>query len=155
MTKYLKAGLIALLLCSMFVNPVFAPQILPKQFFLQKNIQVNYKEPPMQSTSRSRLLPTPLKMIATAYSRSEEEGTADGITKSGTMVRPGVVAVDPEVIPLGTEIIIEGLGVFIAEDTGGAIKGNRLDIYFESRKEALEFGVQSVNVFTKEKKYDS
>ena len=154
MTKILKAGLIALLLCSMFINPVLAPQVLPKQFFL-KDVQVNYKEPPIQSTSKSRLLPTPLKMIATAYSRSEEEGTADGITKSGTMVRPGVVAVDPEIIPLGTEIIIEGLGVFIAEDTGGAIKGNRLDIYFESRKEALEFGVQSVNVFIKEKKYDS
>ena len=153
MTKILKAGLIALLLCSMFINPVLAPQVLPKQFFL-KDVQVNYKEPPIQSTSRSRLLPTPLKMIATAYSRSEEEGTADGITKSGTMVRPGVVAVDPEVIPLGTEIFIEGLGVFTAEDTGGAIKGNRLDIYFESRKEALEFGVQSVNVFIKEKKYD-
>ncbi|NLX03417.1 MAG: hypothetical protein GXY40_12960 [Syntrophomonadaceae bacterium] len=154
MTKILKAGLIALLLCSMFINPVLAPQVLPKQFFL-KDVQVNYKETPIQSTSRSRLLPTPLKMIATAYSRSEEEGTADGITKSGTMVRPGVVAVDPEVIPLGTEIFIEGLGVFTAEDTGGAIKGNRLDIYFESRKEALEFGVQSVNVFIKEKKYDS
>lgn len=154
MTKILKAGLIALLLCSMFINPVLAPQVLPKQFFL-KDVQVNYKEPPIQSTSRSRLLPTPLKMIATAYSRSEEEGTADGITKSGTMVRPGVVAVDPEVIPLGTEIFIEGLGVFIAEDTGGAIKGNRLDIYFESREEAFEFGVQSVNVFIKEKKYDS
>lgn len=146
MTKYLKAGLIALLLCSMFINPVLAPQVLPKQFFL-KDVQVNYKEPPIQSTSRSRLLPTPLKMIATAYSRSEEEGTADGITKSGTIVRPGVVAVDPEVIPLGTEIFIEGLGVFTAEDTGGDIKGNRLDIYFESREEAFEFGVQSVNVF--------
>lgn len=151
MTKYLKAGLIALLLCSMFVNPVLAPQILPKHFF-PKNIQVNYKEPPMQPASRSRLLPTPLKMIATAYSRSEEEGTADGITKSGTIVRPGVVAVDPEVIPLGTEIIIEGMGVFTAEDTGGSIKGNRLDIYFESREEAFEFGIQSVNVFIKEKK---
>lgn len=151
MTKYLKAGLIALLLCSMFVNPVLAPQVLPKQFFL-KDVQVNYKEPPIQSTSRSRLLPTPLKMIATAYSRSEEEGTANGITASETMVRPGVVAVDPEVIPLGTEIIIEGMGVFTAEDTGGNIKGNRLDIYFESREEAFEFGIQSVNVFIKEKK---
>ena len=118
----------------MFINPVFAPI---------------YTAPPQPPK------PEPLKMIATAYSRSEEEGTADGITKSGIMVRPGVVAVDPEIIPLGTEIIIEGLGVFIAEDTGGAIKGNRLDIYFESRKEAFEFGVQSVNVFIKEKKYDS
>jgi 3D (Asp-Asp-Asp) domain-containing protein len=127
MTKYLKAGLIALLLCSMFVNPVFAPI---------------YNTPPQPKPE-----PKPLKMIATAYSRSEEEGTADGITKSGTIVRPGVVAVDPSVIPLGTEIIIEGLGVFTAEDTGGDIKGNRLDIYFESREEAFEFGVQSVNVF--------
>ena len=127
MTKYLKAGLIALLLCSMFVNPVFAPI---------------YNTPPQPKPK-----PKPLKLIATAYSRSEEEGTVDGITKSGTMVRPGVVAVDPEVISLGTEIIIEGMGTYIAEDTGGAIKGNRLDIFFESREEAFEFGVQSVNVF--------
>jgi len=131
MTKYLKAGLIALLLCSMFINPVFAPI---------------YTAPPQPPK------PEPLKMIATAYSRSEEEGTADGITASGTIVRPGVVAVDPEVIPLGTKIIIEGMGTYVAEDTGGAIKGNRLDIYYESRKEAFEFGVQSVNVFVLERK---
>ncbi|HBT15891.1 MAG TPA: hypothetical protein DEB05_02925 [Firmicutes bacterium] len=134
MTKYLKAGLIALLLCSIFVNPVFAPI---------------YNAPPQPKPKPE---PKPLKLIATAYSRSEEEGTADGITKSGTIVRPGVVAVDPEVIPLGTEIFIEGLGVFTAEDTGGDIKGNRLDIYFESREEAFEFGIQSVNVFIKERK---
>ncbi len=137
-----------MLLCSMFVNSVFAPTY----YFPKDKVAVS-----RAGSAQLQQQPEvkPLKMIATAYSRSEEEGTADGITKSGTMVRPGVVAVDPSVIPLGTEIIIEGLGVFIAEDTGGAIKGNRLDIYFESRKEAFEFGVQSVNVFIKEKKHDS
>ena len=137
MTKILKAGLIALLLCSMFINPVFAP------------IYTAPAQPKLKSE------PKPLKMIATAYSRSKEEGTANGLTASETIVRPGVVAVDPEVIPLGTEIIIEGMGIFTAEDTGGNIKGNRLDIYFESREEAFEFGIQSVNVFIKEKKHDS
>jgi 3D (Asp-Asp-Asp) domain-containing protein len=132
---FAKAGLIAMLLCSIFVNPVFAP--------IYTAPLVSPPQPPKTE---------PFKMIATAYSRSEEEGTADGITASGTIVRPGVVAVDPEVIPLGTEIFIEGLGVFTAEDTGGDIKGNRLDIYFESREEAFEFGIQSVNVFIKERK---
>ena len=129
--RLLKAGLITLLSCSMFVNPAFAPTYIA----------------PLQPPK-----PEPFKMIATAYSRSEEEGTADGITASGTIVRPGVVAVDPSVIPLGTKIIIEGMGTYVAEDTGGAIKGNRLDIYYESRKEAFEFGVQSVNVFVLERK---
>jgi len=132
---FAKAGLIAMLLCSIFVNPVFAP--------IYTAPLVSPLQPPK---------PEPLKMIATAYSRSEEEGTADGITASGTIVRPGVVAVDPDIIPLGTKIIIEGMGTYVAEDTGGAIKGNRLDIYYESRKEAFEFGVQSVNVFVLERK---
>jgi 3D (Asp-Asp-Asp) domain-containing protein len=57
---------------------------------------------------------------------------ASGPTRSGTRVRWGVVAVDPRVIPLGSELEIEGFmgTTFIAEDTGGAVRGNRVDIYF-------------------------
>ncbi len=89
----------------------------------------------------------PIKMLATAYTCSPEEGTADGITAMGTLARPGIVAVDPSVIPLGSKIIIENMGTFVAEDTGGAIKGNRLDIFFANKEEALNFGVQSVNIW--------
>ncbi|MDQ7789662.1 MAG: 3D domain-containing protein, partial [Clostridia bacterium] len=61
-------------------------------------------------------------------------------------VRPGVVAVDPKVIPLGSQVEIVGLGVFSAEDVGGNIKGNRVDIFMPSRGEALHWGVRAVEV---------
>lgn len=57
------------------------------------------------------------------------------------------IAVDPSIIPYGTEVEING-HTYTAEDCGGAIKGNRIDIYFDSHAEALEFGVQYSNVFT-------
>lgn len=56
------------------------------------------------------------------------------------------IAVDPNVIPYGTEVIING-NVYKAQDCGGAIKGNRIDIYFEDHNEALEFGVQYAEIF--------
>lgn len=70
-----------------------------------------------------------------------------GITASGTKVQEGrTVAVYPKQIPLGTEVYIEGMGTYIAEDTGSAIKENCIDIYFDSHEEALEFGVKYLNV---------
>lgn len=64
-------------------------------------------------------------------------------TASGTPVRWGVVAVDPRVIPLGSRLLIDGLdGVFIAEDTGGGVRGNHIDIYFPDRASAVRWGVQ-------------
>ena len=71
-----------------------------------------------------------------------------GITKSGIRAVEGVtVAADPKVIPLGTEIIIDGLGEYTVQDTGGAIKGNRIDVYFDSHQDALEFGVQHKQIY--------
>lgn len=64
-------------------------------------------------------------------------------TASGTPVRWGVVAVDPRVVPLGSRIRIEGFdNVFIAEDTGGGVQGNHVDIYFPDVNSAIRFGVQ-------------
>lgn len=72
---------------------------------------------------------------------------ADGITATGTTATAGrTVAVDPEVIPLGTKIIIEG-ETYIAEDIGGAIKGNRIDILRTTHQEALEEGVYTEDVY--------
>jgi 3D (Asp-Asp-Asp) domain-containing protein len=65
-----------------------------------------------------------------------------GITKSGTHTKPHItVAVDPNVIPLGSELYIEGLGYRVAEDTGGAIKGNKIDVYVTTYDEAISNGV--------------
>lgn len=74
-------------------------------------------------------------------------GKNDGITATGTKATAGrTVAVDPKKIPYGTELIING-NTYIAEDCGGVIKGNIIDIYFDSHKEALNFGVQYADVF--------
>lgn len=69
-----------------------------------------------------------------------------GITAMGTQAVRGVVAVDPNVIPLGTKLFIEGYGFARAEDTGGAIKGNRLDLCFETNAEAYTHGVRDMVV---------
>lgn len=57
------------------------------------------------------------------------------------------VAVDPSVIPYGTKLYIDGVGTFIASDCGGAIKGNRLDIYVVNHSDGLKFGRKKVNVY--------
>ena len=70
------------------------------------------------------------------------------ITSTGKIPKQGrTIAVDPKVIPYGTKVKIKGLGTFIAEDCGGAIKGNRIDIYFESHADTERFGVQKRTVF--------
>ncbi|CAM3554382.1 3D domain-containing protein [Marinicrinis lubricantis] len=68
---------------------------------------------------------------------------AYGITSSGTRVEEGrTIAVDPDVIPIGSLVYIEDIGVRTAEDTGSAIQGARVDVYMEDLDEALQFGVQ-------------
>ncbi|MFS0725088.1 G5 domain-containing protein [Paenibacillus sp. 1P07SE] len=64
-----------------------------------------------------------------------------GITASGSKVQEGrTIAVDPKVIPIGWWVYIEGIGLRRAEDTGGAIKGNKIDVYYESESYAKKFG---------------
>lgn len=70
-------------------------------------------------------------------------GGIGNYTSTGTRVRWGTVAVDPQVIPLGSLLLIDGLdGIFSAEDTGGAVKGAVLDVWFPDLASALEWGVQ-------------
>ena len=90
-----------------------------------------------------------MEFEATAYTHvavpgvADINGTGDGITASGLPVQEGIVAVDPRVIPLGSRVWVEGFGVLIAADTGGAIRGDRLDIFMSSRGDALRFGRQA------------
>ncbi len=72
-----------------------------------------------------------------------------GITTTGTKVKWGTVAVDRKVIKLGHKLRIDGFPntTFRAEDVGGAITGNHLDIWFPSHEAALEFGVQKKGVY--------
>lgn len=83
----------------------------------------------------------------TGYCPCEECcGKSDGITSTGTEATAGrTVAVDPDVIPYGTEVVI-GDEVYIAEDCGSAIKDNKIDIFYDSHEEALAAGVRYENV---------
>ena len=79
-------------------------------------------------------------------------GKSDGVTATGTQATEGrTIAVDPEVIPYGTKVLIDG-HEYIAEDCGGAIKGNRIDIYCDSHEEALSRGRITREVWVSELK---
>ena len=81
-----------------------------------------------------------LKVKATAYCDK-------GLTYMGTKCRDGVIAVDPKVIPLGTKVYIPQFGkVFVAEDTGSAIKGNKIDIWFKEYKTCIQWGIKEIDI---------
>ena len=77
-------------------------------------------------------------------------GTGTGLTKLGNKVHPGSLSVDPRVIPLGSTVMINGRE-YVAEDTGGAIKGNKIDMAVATHKEALNLGVYYAEVYLKVK----
>ena len=75
-------------------------------------------------------------------------GVAGAKTASGTTPTEGrTIAVDSSVIPLGSRVYIEGYGVFIAEDTGGAIQNSKIDVFVSSHDRAYELGVQYANIY--------
>lgn len=88
-------------------------------------------------------------VAATCYGKADGSGS---ITATGTKAREGVIAVDPNVIKLGSKVYVTGgyrdMGVCYAEDTGGAIKGNRIDIYLEGTlQQLLQFGRRNMRVY--------
>lgn len=82
------------------------------------------------------------KLVVKAYAY-----TGGGRTAMGTRARVGEIAVDSGVIPLGTNVYIEGVGARRAEDTGGNIKGNTIDIYMDSEAECRRWGVRYVTIY--------
>ncbi|MFJ7935595.1 LysM peptidoglycan-binding domain-containing protein [Sporosarcina sp. NPDC096371] len=85
---------------------------------------------------------------ASAYTASCEG--CSGITSTGINLKANpnakVISVDPTVIPLGSKVYVEGYGEAIAGDTGGAIKGNRIDVFIPSQQDAINFGVKQLKV---------
>lgn len=110
---------------------LYSPAIAcaPIAFSLPDRVQ-EYQEPE----------PETITFEATAYTWTGNR------TASGTWPSRGTVAVDPRVIPLGTELHIEGYGPAVAADTGGAIKGQKLDLYMDDVNECLQFGRRQVEV---------
>jgi len=122
--------------------------------------QQKSKDNKSKDTSSSAKTPSKyedvLNITATAYAPGAHDNDQWGDkTYLGTQIRPGVVAVDPNVIPLGSRLYIQypnGHGEYaVAEDTGGAIKGNRIDIAKTSVDKAYDFGMKDVKVFVVEK----
>ncbi|MCM1989888.1 3D domain-containing protein [Oceanirhabdus seepicola] len=98
-----------------------------------------------------------IQVRATAYTADvNSQGVPDdpylGATAVGTRAKRNpngmsTIAVDPRVIPLGTKVYVEGYGLAIAEDVGGAIKGNKIDVYVHKYSDTLNWGVRHVNVY--------
>ncbi|MHB1457667.1 MAG: 3D domain-containing protein [Armatimonadota bacterium] len=99
--------------------------------------------------SRAGMRLPSMRMKASAYDPGPRScgPRATGRTANGTKAGYGVVAVDPRVIPLGTKLYVEGYGFCIAADTGGAIKGNRIDLCYETYREAKNYGRRTVTVY--------
>ncbi|MCA0985020.1 LysM peptidoglycan-binding domain-containing protein [Halobacillus yeomjeoni] len=91
---------------------------------------------------------TTMTMEATAYTAHCEGCSGTTYTGINLLENPDrkVIAVDPDVIPLGSEVYVEGYGKAIAGDIGGAIQGNRIDVFIPNRSDALDFGRQTVEV---------
>jgi 3D (Asp-Asp-Asp) domain-containing protein len=82
-----------------------------------------------------------ININASAYTAAADEcGKNDGITASGLKVKEKRTLACPPQYPFGTRLKIEGMGTYTCEDRGGAIKGNRFDIYMETKSEAFQFG---------------
>jgi len=92
------------------------------------------------------------EFIVTGYSANDPTQGTNNITATTfnldyTRVQSlPIVATDPEIIPLYSIIEIKDMGAFVALDTGGAIKGNRIDVLFESKEDALRFGIKEKEV---------
>lgn len=108
-----------------------------------------------QMTPDSKNLLTPpqnykrvIDMKATAYAPGPlDNGKWNNQTYVGGIVEHGIAAVDPSVIPMGTKLWVEGYGEAIANDQGSAIKGNRIDLAFNNRNEALDYGIKQVKIY--------
>ncbi len=122
-------------------------------------IEVGTKEYEVATSRGGFRFEEELDMVATAYDLSYESTGKNpgdpyyGITASGTKAQPGTVAVDPSVIPLGTKLYIASTdgspdyGFATALDTGGAIRGNRIDLFMEDGTACNIYGIRQVRVY--------
>lgn len=143
-----------------YVNGVLKSSIVVKEEVQKEPIDKIVKVPMKGIEAITRSASRGYVMNATAYeagplSTGKRPGQRGyGITASGTRARRGTVAVDRRVIPLGTKLYVKSLdpnypdyGYAIAEDTGGAIKGMRIDLFMNTVWECFQFGRRKVKVF--------
>jgi len=129
MSRLVEAFSIALVLLLGCPAPAIAPVMFPVEVLQE------HQEPEPESPE-----PEPVVFESTAYTWTGNR------TASGSWPSRGTIATDPRVIPLGTELYIEGYGPAVAADTGGAIQGQRIDLYMDSKDECLQWGRRMVEV---------
>ena len=116
-------------------------------------VELGSKEPTYIDTYMGRFRVTG-HFIAEATAYSPEQTNLSNYTASGIRLTPGIAAVDPAVVALGTYVYVPGYGLFLAADTGGSIRGYTIDLSFATIREALNFGRKEVEVFVLDKTTD-
>jgi 3D (Asp-Asp-Asp) domain-containing protein/LysM repeat protein len=133
------------------VEPVIQPEV--KTSKTEPVTEVETKQPeavndPVEPKANEEENSKEITVKATAYTASCEG--CSGTTATGVDLNANpdakVIAVDPSVIPLGSKVYVEGYGEATAADTGGAIKGNRIDVFIPSEQDAMNWGNKQVNV---------
>ena len=118
-------------------------KVKTKEEIKNEDILAKWKE--KQADRWTNLPKEPFTINASAYTASADEcGNNKGITASGIKVKENRTIACPPSLPFGVKLEIEGMGIFTCEDRGGAIKGNHIDIYVLTKKEAFQFGRQNL-----------
>jgi 3D (Asp-Asp-Asp) domain-containing protein len=129
-------------------NNLKKDNIHPKQVLKVKKTSTSAKPKAKTTTSSSSKKYKTITVKATAYTANCKG--CSGVTASGLNLKknPNVkaISVDPKVIPLGTKVHVEGYGDAIAADKGGAIKGNKIDVFYSSHSKAINWGRKTVKV---------
>ncbi len=122
--------------------------VAKQQAPVQKPKQNTQPAPQQNTAGQNAVAGKTITVTATAYTIESAGGS--GVTATGINLKknPGakVIAVDPSVIPLGSKVYVPGYGYAIAGDTGGAIKGNKIDVYVPTNEQAKQWGVRTVNI---------
>ncbi|WP_243290309.1 LysM peptidoglycan-binding domain-containing protein [Bacillus sp. FJAT-47783] len=124
------------------------PEQAPVQNETPVQEKVENSDAPSPSSDTETAAKEQLTVTATAYTANCEGCSGKTSTGIDLKANPNqkVISVDPNVIPLGSKVYVEGYGTAIAGDTGGAIKGNKIDVFFPSENEAIQWGVKEVSV---------
>ena len=127
-------------------NKLKSDSIKPKQVLKVKKTSTAKKKTTVKKASKKNYVTYTVK--ATAYTASCKG--CSGITATGLNLKknPGIkaISVDTKKIPLGTKVYVPGYGMAVAADKGGAIKGNKIDVFIPSKSKALKWGVKTVKI---------
>ena len=135
-----------ILIVSVVALALTTPKLNLFSYLIGKNTEVIVQKEPYLVTEYKEIEKKVewFYFVATGYSSNDTSQGTTGITATGKVAVEGIIAVDPKIIPFGTTVEIKDIGVFIADDRGGKIKGNRIDIFFDSKEEAKDFGKKGV-----------